>query len=73
MKNRITKNIIPSLIKTSYLEEYNCVRIKSIQDYKDAVPENIYSIGDTTETTRSYAYGQGCSIFVKLAERKRKH
>jgi hypothetical protein len=70
MKNRISKRFVSS-IKQSYLEEYKSIKIRTVKDYKDAVPESINSLPDSTQDSRSYAYGQGCSIFVKIAERKK--
>jgi hypothetical protein len=70
MKNQISKRLFSS-IKQSYLKEYNSIKIRTLQDYNDVVPESINSLPDSTEDSRSYAYGQGCSIFVKIAERKK--
>jgi hypothetical protein len=45
--------------------------LKDIQPKKEDIPEDLDKvIGDTTTETRSYAYGQGSSRFVKEAENK---
>jgi hypothetical protein len=50
---------------------YTDKAIKEFTPKKDDIPEDLDKvIGDTTTETRSYAYGQGSSRFVKDAERK---
>jgi hypothetical protein len=49
---------------------YSDKTIKDIIPKKDDIPEDLDKvIGDTTTETRSYAYGQGSSRFVKDAEK----